>query len=597
MKMRLPAPLLLIALVACSTLVNKGWFGPETLAAYLLYNLSVSLLCLACGVRLLNSGRRFPAIRLLPFMFFGLLIIFLYAGALLHTGEMNPHRLLLLSDFLLLAACSLLIGAGQVKPGQLLFLIAGLAIAEAVVCLLQFAGIMSAQNSLFAVTGTWVNPNVTAMFLAMSTPAAWVLALQKETKAKRTGIVALGFIFLAFLLLKCRTAVIGAGLISAIILYRQQAVKARLSRLTAPGKAALLAAGLLVAIPAVFYMYKSKQASADGRSFIWKISADMIARKPLAGYGLGMFEREYNLFQAGYFNSGKAGTEEIYNASFVHMAYNDFLELAIEGGIIALLLWLFFLASLLLPPGKNRPGADPDKQAPDMSMQAAQAAVAGFAVMSLFNFSIQAIPATCLFIIYAAMLIARHPLRAGSPLPGIVACICLLAAGAWMGFTQGQLAKAHRDNMEAAGLLREKDYTGAVTTLALLDKRLRDSEYFLQNYGRALLATGRYAPALMRFNQAKTLTSDPGLYLLIGNCYAGLRQFDAANAAYSLAGQIVPNRLSPRYHIMKLYLGEKDTINAVRVADELIRMQPKGVSEQTAVYKAEALALKTAIAR
>ncbi len=47
----------------------------------------------------------------------------------------------------------------------------------------------------------------------------------------------------------------------------------------------------------MYYSYKTKQASADGRILIWKVSAGLLAGKPFGGYGYGLFEREYNLAQ------------------------------------------------------------------------------------------------------------------------------------------------------------------------------------------------------------------------------------------------------------------------------------------------------------
>lgn len=65
----------------------------------------------------------------------------------------------------------------------------------------------------------------------------------------------------------------------------------------------------------------------------------MIAENPFKGYGYGLFERNYNLKQASYFANQTSSNTERRNASFVAMAYNDYLEQTIEGGILGLLFY------------------------------------------------------------------------------------------------------------------------------------------------------------------------------------------------------------------------------------------------------------------
>lgn len=87
------------------------------------------------------------------------------------------------------------------------------------------------------------------------------------------------------------------------------------------------------------HLYQIKNNSADGRLLIWKLSTKMIAENPFKGYGYGLFERNYNLKQASYFANQTSSNTERRNASFVAMAYNDYLEQTIEGGILGLLFY------------------------------------------------------------------------------------------------------------------------------------------------------------------------------------------------------------------------------------------------------------------
>ena len=63
-------------------------------------------------------------------------------------------------------------------------------------------------------------------------------------------------------------------------------------------------------------MYGMKKDSADGRLLIWKLSAEMIVANP-AGYGYGLFEKNYNLYQADHFSGHEHSGTERRNADFV----------------------------------------------------------------------------------------------------------------------------------------------------------------------------------------------------------------------------------------------------------------------------------------
>ena len=81
---------------------------------------------------------------------------------------------------------------------------------------------------------------------------------------------------------------------------------------------------------------------------IWKLSAGMVIEKPLTGYGYGRFEYDYNLNQANYFSEGNATASEIKNSAYVRMAYNEYLQNAVEGGLVALLIISALFLSLLI---------------------------------------------------------------------------------------------------------------------------------------------------------------------------------------------------------------------------------------------------------
>lgn len=593
----------LIAILIASSLINTGTFGAGSLTAFVFYLFSISVLCCSTLFVLITGKDDVYINRYFPVAAFVLFVFFFFCKSFINNGGLTPDHLLLSGNCLLLICCAVIFSTGLLKPGTFFNLVIFFSLTESIICILQYTGCIKSQNSFFRVTGSWVNPNVTAIFMAMSIPAIGAIILQR----KKLGFAALLLVLTGIILLKCRTALIGAFVTAAILITAASGiikkVKERLSFLE---RLMLCIGFLLISAPVVFYGYKAKQASADGRMLVWKISANMISHKPLTGYGYGMFKREYNLFQAKYFESGKGTRSEINNASFVKMAYNDFLEVGVEGGIIALILLIAFFVTLLFPPGL----ADPQKKGIIVPASIiAYSGIAAFVIMSVFNFSMKAIPAMALFIMYSSLLVASpsyvsnkryffQSLFSGIKLTArpkyVLACILILA-GLYSGVKLVAIAKAYRQTSIAGSLLQYGNYSEALEMLEPLEADLRYSENFLKTYGKVLLAKGYYSYAISQFNQALMITSDPEIFILKGDCYTRLKNAGDARQAYTSAINIAPARMAGRYALMNLYMSVNDSVNAIKTANQLLSMHPKVVTKQSSLYIKAALAVKNNI--
>ncbi|RRN77796.1 O-antigen ligase domain-containing protein, partial [Pseudoxanthomonas sp. SGD-10] len=183
---------------------------------------------------------------------------------------------------------------------------------------MQYFNLANSNSEYFKITGSAFNPNITAMYLAMSLPAALYIYRNKPFKVPQAiYVIPFVLIGLAIVTLQCRTAVIAIVIamfiVTAISLYQ----KTRLKYLLLAG---ILLCGLLA--PVGKYFYRMKKDSADGRLLVWKTSFKLIKEKPLNGYGIGLFEKEYNLKQADYIKTNELTQQESKTASYVNMAYN-----------------------------------------------------------------------------------------------------------------------------------------------------------------------------------------------------------------------------------------------------------------------------------
>ena len=87
------------------------------------------------------------------------------------------------------------------------------AFVESFVCFAQYFNFIPSLSKYFAVTGTWENPNVTGMFLAMASTACFIILRDKKTLYKYVAVIILIAILLAIIILKTRSAILGGIII------------------------------------------------------------------------------------------------------------------------------------------------------------------------------------------------------------------------------------------------------------------------------------------------------------------------------------------------------------------------------------------------
>lgn len=461
---------------------------------------------------------------------------------------------------------------------------------ESIYCIGQFLGFFKTQNELFKVSGSWSNPNVIAIFLALTTPIFLYLNKSKFRKIALTGLIIL---VIALILLKCRAAFIGAVL-SIIIFYGLEYnficwVKNKKNRSSVK---ALFVLSLLIIIPISSHLYNAKKASADGRKFIWKLSAQMATEKPLSGYGYGFFEKEYNLFQANYIKQGKATVEELANAGPVIMPHNELLHNIVEGGIIGLLFLIFFFGSLLLAVKKRGKGTI--KKGENSVFHVSYAGIIAFVGMSMVNSTIQIVPIMCLLIVYAAIICSIvKPIQLSVNLLSseISKSLRLLTRGIitstslYLLYLLFSIATADNLNKKAALLKKEKRYEEALQIMPDLAKTINSYSDYWINYGSIYLQLQNYSKALYCLEEVKKWSSLPEVYVGSGFCYERLHKYSRAITDYETLVALYPSKFLYRMILLKTYLKNKDTSKAILLAQEIIQMTPKLPSEKVNLYK------------
>ncbi|HEX7153868.1 MAG TPA: O-antigen ligase family protein [Thermoanaerobaculia bacterium] len=276
------------------------------------------------------------------------------------------------------------------------------------------------------VTGTYVNPNHFAHYLALVLPVALFLAAVAwhETPPTMPILRRLALIFERRMVLVGFSLIVAIGCFAAILVAQSRGgllaatAGLLLSVALAPGRRGvklavgaaatlLLLAGLVAFLGtertiARFRPNSFEQATLVGRVIGIQAAAGIWQRFPIFGSGLGTFEQVVSIEQ-------RADLDKIY-----HHAHNDYMELAATSGTLGFIIAFVTLAGGYVALYRTTWRRDPDLTWRRRAFQAAALASLTIALVHAlfdFNFFIPANPATLAAILGAAVAVHDHDKR------------------------------------------------------------------------------------------------------------------------------------------------------------------------------------------
>jgi O-antigen ligase len=450
---------------------------------------------------------------------------------------------------------------------------------EAVWGLRQLYGFTSSQHSLFRTTGSFFNPGPYAGYLAMIMPLAFYSLLNDYRIFKsrfryiyipfyiRWSISLLSFSSILTVLpsTMSRAAWIAAtaGCLVTGILYliRSRKLKTYVRRFRKRIPLILSGAVVLLAI-GITGIYRLKKDSADGRVLIWKTSLQVIAEHPL-GTGLGRFPGVYGEKQAAYFAAGRGSEQEQAVAGGPEYAFNEYVQICVEFGIIPLLVFVSAMICALYTAVRKR-GYAP---------VGALASLLIFASMS-YPFGILPFAVSLAFLVALCLQnspgVNYHRYSSGKSAIIIFFILTLQLITIISIRNRYPLYEAYRSWKKTKILYDAGLYEDVNRVYAGIHPCLSHEIRFLFEQAQSLSRSGRYEESNRVLEKAVKISCDPMLYNIMGkNCQA-LGQYAAAEGYFNKAALIVPNRLYPCYLLARLYDETGDGVGVCRMA-ELVR--------------------------
>ncbi len=444
----------------------------------------------------------------------------------------------------------------------------------------QLFYIIPNTSSEFLIGGSFGNPGVYAAYVSSMIP--FILSLCYAIKANKSdsGYYSFSIIVLAASCLiipntEARASWLGvsAGIVF-IVLIKEPIIRTRLKIYSK--KLPIKTAFIILSLFSILALYYYKKDSVSGRLFIWKIGTEMIGENPVFGNGFKSFKLDYNNFQAVYFQSHPS--EKLYSqlAGNISVAFNEYLEIAIELGAIGLILivGIFFISISQFKQYIL------ERDSP--IILGAIASILCLGVISLFSYPLHILPIQINFYFFLS-IISSHMIRGitvdFNQTSRAVVLSVILVLTVSIGIHQGVRFDAYRTFKNSVIHSINGEYEVSLKMFKKIEPFLQSDPQYLFYYGNALYNSNRKYESILIYEKAKNFSSDPHLYLQLGNNYLSIKKTHQAELAYMQAINIVPNRIIPRFHLFKLYLNTKQVRKAKEIGKTIEEMKIKVPSE------------------
>jgi len=367
-----------------------------------------------------------------------------------------------------------------------------------------------------------------------------------------------------------RTSWVACGASSFLILYYQFRKKKGIIKVfeSRVFKFFICFTLLLTLILIAIALYRFNPGSANGRILIYRVGLRMMSEHPIFGLGIGQFKDLYNLFQGSYFANNSSGYSMQLLAGDVFYAFNEYLHIGIELGIIGL---LFFIALCVEVFKIFRKTNKKDlNNLPNILMFGSFASLFSISIAALFSYPFSILSVNFLAIIYLAIMSSQtEGLRARIPfiyfgniiLIALIIFIFSKAVVRMNAFRKWEIAAklAESDRFVEAKLYYEQCYP-----------ILKNDGRFLFNYGAEMFINGNSHQSILILENSRKNFAHSDLYLYLGKNYDELGNFKKAEENYKVASNIRPSKFQPMKLLLDLYIKYDQLSAGIDLAKKIV---------------------------
>ncbi|MBD1263113.1 hypothetical protein HZY62_21165 [Maribacter polysiphoniae] len=213
-----------------------------------------------------------------------------------------------------------LITSIYIKNNERVMIFIGLGSIQVLICLFQYIGVLSSGNAYFAITGSFDNPNTTALLFLCCLPHSIYYYFRSK---KKVVLFYVCMVFACLLILNSRSVFFAVLMFLAIYIFKKH-------------KKYTLPLVLFIGLSCIF-LFLLKKDSALGRMYIWEVSIKSFDDDIFFGKGTNGFSINYMLNQAEYMRTHVNDKFKML-AGDIGTPYNQYLFWLINYGLIFMLL-------------------------------------------------------------------------------------------------------------------------------------------------------------------------------------------------------------------------------------------------------------------
>lgn len=553
---------LVLLLVFCPSISFDIFWNPTVSSKFIFFSsiLAILIPLKLCDKQLWNKG---ITINRLDFYTSLLFLYLVFRRAIEKTPVFSIKYYELLGLFALYILLRISINKTQTVTILMAIIVGGF--IQIIIGFLQLYNILPNYNPDFPVTGTFFNSGPYNGYLASIFPIALGLYWSRKTgndlnsiEKNKTSVilnakegVLLGFLIgcIFFLpILKSRASLI--AMFASCLYTLKTPINSWIKKLHKNLRTTLLASLSIILILGILYLIFWKMDSSMGRFLILKNTFSIISEKPFFGFGFDSFKSTYMDFQAQHFSTPRP-SQEMLLADNVYYSFNELLQLIAENGLLSLV----FLSLIINTIYKE--------QNTYWESILSKAGLLSILVFSFFSYSSEILPIKINGIVFLAIIsnysaerpiYEKHPVATNKQAKRIFfTCLALFSSVYILSFLY-KYAKGFQLYRNGFIYYSNSDFKNSLFSYSkIYDIFNSDGEYLI-NLAKTKFFLGSYRSSLCDLNRAENYISNTVLYIAIGDSYLNIKEYDLAENAYENAINMVPNRLYPKYLLLKLYI-------------------------------------------
>ena len=475
--------------------------------------------------------------------------------------------------------------------------------------LLQFYKITPSLNPYFRVTGLFGNPAYLAVFLVSIFPLTLAIYLfcGKEKGVDKVLKYLSLFVGGGTILLlpgtESRTSWVAFLTGSFVVLNYKFGIISSIKKVihTPLKKIVFYTVCLSLVVTLFITLYFLKPDSAFGRLFIWEVSLEMFKKQPFFGLGYEAFHDSYNNFQSNWFQ------ENVQNSTFtkksavsgsVVFAYNEFIKLLVEKGILGFLIVLAMIGMLFKPKYFSSKWNENNEEKDNWIEIAIFGCLISLFFSGQFGYPSSIISVTLVFMFLLATLVSikknvtlfrwkkTKDIECSNLYLKVSRSIIFIISIGVICY-QLNIIKSYKEWKIAAYFTKNGSYEKSLPFYKKSFDNLKNNSDFLQYYGNALYNTGNIGKSIALLEKAKKNNADIYLYTILGECYQKNKNYKLAESHYIHAKYMIPSMFYPRYLLAKLYDEMGDSKKALNTAEEIMIKKIKVKSQAITEIKTE----------